>query len=213
LLGEIANEFGVLVDVVHHFVKDQSSGTLNTSAKEDNSDAVLALLGDRAPNGDVKNTRLAIRKCRGAMSGAEIPFSTRLVSVWGKTPSGGVEPTETLIIEWGAEKASSHAKSSGAARPLSRGLAVFMDSFRTAIAGRERLEHVPGSDSETRCASRESIREEFDRRYHAKNVKAKREQFRRCAREALARRLIETADVGGESLYWEPQGSNPYHRP
>lgn len=208
-LGDVAAEFGILVVSVDHFGKDQAAGTRNSSVKEDNADAVLALLVDRATGGEVKNARLAIRKCRGAAAGAEIPFSTRFVAVWGKTPSGGVEPTETLVIEWGSEKASSRAKSNGAARPLSRGLSIFMDSFRIAIARRERLERVPGSDSETRCASRESIREEFDRRYHAKNVKAKREQFRRCAREAVAKGLIESGDVSGKSVYWAATNIKP----
>ena len=169
LLGDIANEFGILVVVVDHFGKDQSSGTRNSSVKEDNVDAVLALLGDRATNGEMKNTRLAIRKCRGAAAGAEIPFSTRSVAVWGKTSSGGVEPTDTLVIKWGEEKTPSGQRPRGEKR-LSKSLTVFLDAVRVAV---EKSAPAAGQGG-SRWVSQAAVRQEFFQLYPQGTIGRKR---------------------------------------
>jgi hypothetical protein len=200
VLGDLAFEFGVLVVVVDHFGKDQAGGTRNSSAKEDNADAVLALLGERATNGRLKNTRLAIRKCRGAAAGAETPFSTRAVTVWGKNQSGGVEPTETLVIEWGVEKASSEARHRGGEKRLSKSLTIFLDAARLAA---EKSGLVAGEDG-SRCVPQTAVRQEFNRLYLAKNDRAKAERYRKCVVDALARHLIRPQVVNGESLFWMP---------
>jgi hypothetical protein len=67
--------------------------------KEANSDAVQAILGDRAMNGTVTNTRLAIRKLRDGPQGEEFAF-------FPKTVDMGVDeernPVTSRIISWEA---------------------------------------------------------------------------------------------------------------
>ena len=82
VLTRIAEEADALVLIVDHLGKDVTTGTRNSSVKEDAADAVLALLGDRTLAGVVSNSRLAIRKIRGAATGQEICFQSRAVTVF-----------------------------------------------------------------------------------------------------------------------------------
>ena len=115
-----------------------------------------------------KNARLAIRKCRGAAAGAEIPFSTRLVAVWGKTPTGGFEQADTLVIEWGAETSRSRARPNGGEKPLSKSLIVFLDAVRAAVEKSASI--VEGG---IRHVSQAAVRGEFYQLYPAKSDRAR----------------------------------------
>ena len=74
VLDQIARIFDTLVLAVDHFGKDVTTGTRNSSVKEDAVDTVLACLGERGVAGKVRNPRLALRKPRIAPTGEEIRF-------------------------------------------------------------------------------------------------------------------------------------------
>ena len=77
VMRRLSRRTGALVVGIDHFGKVVETGTRGSSAKEGASDTVIALLADRALNGTVKNTRIALRKQRDGVSGLEIPFSVR----------------------------------------------------------------------------------------------------------------------------------------
>jgi hypothetical protein len=97
MLAAIAREFDLLVIAIDHFGKDVSTGTRNSSAKEDAADSILALLGERSLEGRLANPRMALRKVKGAEQGIELLFDPREVVV-GET-AGGL-PIKTFVIDW-----------------------------------------------------------------------------------------------------------------
>jgi hypothetical protein len=103
-LRKISQQTGVLVAVVDHFGKLQEAGTIGSSGKEGNADAVLANLGERQLSGDVSNMRLAVRKQRDGRSGFEIPFEPRVVD-WGVADEDG-ELITGVALEFGNERAA-----------------------------------------------------------------------------------------------------------
>jgi hypothetical protein len=68
-LHALARAFSLLILPIDHFGKDASTGTRNSSAKEDLADCVLALLGEKSVEGAVTNPRMALRKVRGGTGG------------------------------------------------------------------------------------------------------------------------------------------------
>jgi RecA-family ATPase len=63
-LTKISQLTGAFVIGVDHFGKTIETGTRGSSAKEGSADTVLAILADRDVSGEIKNTRLAVRKQR-----------------------------------------------------------------------------------------------------------------------------------------------------
>ncbi len=79
---KLSEATGALVLLVDHFGKVEDRGTRGASAKETNSDAILALLGDRTPEGAIENARLSLRKFRdGPDQGRTFPYELQLVEM------------------------------------------------------------------------------------------------------------------------------------
>ena len=95
----LSKHTGALVAGIDHFGKVVETGTRGSSAKQGAADTVIALLADRELSGDVKNTRLAVRKQRDGVSGFEIPFTARMVET-GTDDDG--DPVTAPIIDWQA---------------------------------------------------------------------------------------------------------------
>jgi hypothetical protein len=68
------------------------------SAKESSAEVVLAVLGERETGGRVANTRVALRKVRGAQQGEEFYFTVRRVE--DPEPDEDGDPVSTLVIDW-----------------------------------------------------------------------------------------------------------------
>jgi hypothetical protein len=101
LLRQLSDETGALVVVVDHFGKNQIAGTRGGSAKEANSDTVLALLCEKEASGAVADPYLAIRKSRDGPQGAE--FAYRLAEVpMGQDDTG--LPLTQIIVDWNVER-------------------------------------------------------------------------------------------------------------
>jgi hypothetical protein len=98
VLKAVAQVCGCFVLGVDHFGKNVESGTRGTGAKEDAADLVWACLGDKALNGSVTNTRLAIRKHRGGRQGMEYAFSLREVKTLELDEDG--EQETTMVVDW-----------------------------------------------------------------------------------------------------------------
>ena len=90
---------------IDRFREGGGPGTRGGSPKEDNSDCILACLGDKDLCGAVKNTRVAVRKARGGEAGREYPFTVHKIETGGCDRKG--RPNTTLTIRVG------HASQSG----------------------------------------------------------------------------------------------------
>jgi hypothetical protein len=102
-LRDIHRATGALVIAIDHYGKNVGAGTRGASSKEAGADFVLAFLGERQDNGDVKNRRMALRKVRGGPSGAVHAFDLHRVKV-GVDDKG--RDITTCVILWRPDKAT-----------------------------------------------------------------------------------------------------------
>jgi hypothetical protein len=98
VLAQVAALVNCCVLGVDHFGKNVNSGTRGASAKEASAAVVLAVLGTRELSGRVTNTRVALRKVRGAPQGEEYWFMVRRVEA--PEPDEDGEAVTTLVIDW-----------------------------------------------------------------------------------------------------------------
>jgi hypothetical protein len=200
VLRDLSTATQSLVMGVDHFGKDINTGARGASAKEANSDFTLAILGDKELTGDVKNTRMALRKLRDGPQGLEIPFTARVVDM-GKDERG--YPVTSVVIDWAA-----------AAKPSAKG-----DTWTTAALKllRKSLMNVlvecgtnqqPYADGPVvRAVDLEIVRTEFYRSYAAdgdaaQKHEARRKAFRRAVNEGQTRGLIGLREVGDVTWIW-----------
>lgn len=200
VLTALARKMRALSVGVDHFGKSIEAGTRGGSAKEGSADAVLALLGERDLSGNVSNTKMAIRKMRGAPTGTEIKFGTKVVEI-GTDRTG--KPMTTLVIEWG-----------GAVEPVrDRGawpkpLRVFHHALVDAL-----LDHgialQPFPDGPiVRLVDRERVRDAFYAIYPAdgetedQRKNARRQAYHRSMKDAQERGLIGVKVDGETTLVW-----------
>jgi hypothetical protein len=202
-LRRIANEFDVLVLVVDHFGKDESKGTAGASSKEAAADTVLAALGTKSLSGKVTNTRLALRKVRGAKQGEEIPYWTRSVPL-GNDAEG--EIINTLAVVWGN---ASGAGKPDANRPAWPGkLRIFGTALESCLRTSGAMVRADPGGGEVRVVDRVAVRKEFLQNYPADKYEARRKAFDRNSKDALAEGLIASREIDFDgvirSVFWIP---------
>jgi hypothetical protein len=200
----LAREFKTCVIGIDHFGKIAEVGTRGTSAKEGDTDFVLALLGDRDLAGAVTNPRMAIRKRRTGETGIEIPFKTDIVEI-GKDEKD--RPITTLVIMWTPNTAPASASSPGKpptwAKTTRRLRQVLMNIL---VDHGEVIQPFPDGPT-VRAANIETVRDEFFRQYPAEgNAAAKhevrRKAFRRATQTAQERNLIGIREIGAITFIW-----------
>jgi hypothetical protein len=98
VLAQVAATVDCCVLGVDHFGKNVDSGTRGASSKEASAAVVLAVLGTRELSGRMTNTRIALRKVRGAPQGEEYWFTVRKVEA--PEPDEDGEPVTTLVVDW-----------------------------------------------------------------------------------------------------------------
>jgi hypothetical protein len=204
VLADVARAAKTLVLAVDHFGKDVSTGTRNSSAKEGAVDAVLALLGDRNLAGTVSNPRVAIRKVRGAPTGAEIPFVMRPVVIY---ENAGYDSVSTLVVDWNGQGDTSKAPPAIVkAKRLPNSLAIFKKALDFTLANSGKRLRPFADGPEVVAAERETVRIEFLKTYPANNEKAKGVAFGRCVKDAIALGLMNARDLdpaeSGETFFW-----------
>lgn len=208
-MGALSRETGAFVLGVDHFGKMVETGTRGSSAKEAGADVVLALLATRTEAGEVSNTRMAVRKVRGAPAGYEIPFELQVIPV-GEDRDG--EPITTCVVDW---KLGAEAKPQPAAAKerWPQSLRVFRTALSVALVDHGKLVRpFGGSGSEVRAVKEAAAREEFVRAYPAggedetKRADAKRKAFGRALKTALDKGLVVSRDIGGVDYLWTVEG-------
>jgi hypothetical protein len=196
-LMTIAQEFEALVAVIDHFGKDISTGTRNSSAKEDAADSILALLGDRDLTGTISNTRMALRKVRGGPNGEQIPFNARKIEV---PVNGSLSTVKTLVIDWTlAEHGEAWPRKP---RQWPKSLMVFKRALDKTLgdAGSRMRPFLDGP--EVLAVRRDIVRAEFVKTYSADTHRAKAVAFRRCVAKAIEESLMCSREIENEEFYW-----------
>jgi hypothetical protein len=213
MLAKLAQEFGLLILPIDHFGKNLETGTRNASTKEDFADAVLALLGERDPlTGLVANPRMALRKVRGAANGEVIPLQPRVILV-GEREDG--KPITTLVVDWGKIDADARPAEprATAKRRWPPSLATFMAALENTLGAAGKRTRPFADSPELIAADLDLVRAEFLKTYvvskrsaDAKDRDAKTAAFGRCQRDAFARNLIVTREIGEPPItyVWRP---------
>lgn len=197
VLNQLARKLGCIVIAVDHFGKMVETGTRGASAKEASADVVLAVLAEKELSGKVINPRMAIRKVRGAPTGNEVPFTTRVVDARAE------DGQTTLVIEWQAEQGST-APPKEIWPPALR---VFRDALIAALDGGT-LRQVFGDGPTVRAVDREAVRAEFVRRFPAEGDTEERRQanrrqaFKRGLDYARAKSLVGIEVEGKTTCIW-----------
>jgi hypothetical protein len=182
----------LLVIAVDHFGKNASTGTRNSSVKEDAVEAVLAIIADKDLAGVVKSPRLAIRKQKASATGEQIPFEMRLVTI--------DEDTTTLVVDWGesGQGGDDHPNPEPNGKPWPASLVIFKRVLDNTLANVGRRMRPFSDGPEVLAAKRDSVRAEFLKSYPADSDKAKGMAFLRCEKLALAGGLMAMRTLGAE---------------
>lgn len=205
-LERLAQRTGAFVLGVDHFGKAVETGTRGSSAKEAAADTVLAALATRDEAGNVSNTRLALRKVRGARTGMETPYSLDVVQIgenrWG-------EPVTTCTISWQTERQAETVTAPRDRWPTS--LRIFRTALMNVLAEKDqarRIRPFGGEGPEVLAATDKAVRAEFCAAYPAdgetaeKRTDAKSKAFKRARGQALDKGLIGARDLGGIDYLW-----------
>ena len=194
-LRQLSEAAGAVVMVVDHFGKNDTIGTRGASAKEAAADAVLAILGDRAPSGGVNNLRLAIRKQRGGPSGEEFPFAAKIVDMG--TDDHGF-PVTSRVIDWDVAASPSAPRK----KPPSRGRAALEQAIASAFA--EPTDTVTVDGQTHSAVERQRLLDEFTKVYGSADIS--RTAVTQAFRDALGKELksgaLKSQVMGGRELLW-----------
>jgi hypothetical protein len=191
VLRTLSEMSGAVVVGVDHLGKNVDAGSRGASAKEANSDFVLALLGNKSLAGDISDMRLALRKVREGPSGVEFPVAPKVVDM-GKDEQG--YPLTSIVLDWNVKRVSKEKKSN-AHQVLDHALAVAL---------KEHGKMVKTADGhEVRAVGRMHVLTAYKAVYKPdKDVSdgAKRQAFRQALVQAAGRIKSETID--GVEYLW-----------
>jgi hypothetical protein len=192
-LGRATKALALLID---HHGKDAESGIRGSSAKSAAADAILACFGDRdQATGAVVNRKLAVTKLRAGSTGRVIPFGLE-----------GTEDGRTCVVRWknADAQAGPTANTEAKGKRWPKSLVIFKEALDEALdAGRMTVPRV--GMPEVKVVDQEKVRAEFYKRYLADSPAAKKEAFRRCAKDAVERGIMAALNVGPdlqETIFW-----------
>jgi len=184
LMERFGKATGTAVVGVDHYGKNQEVGTRGASAKEANADFVLSTLAERALSGEVRNTRLALRKLRDGPQGFELPFSGRLIDM-------GVDqhglPVTSRVIDWNASTA----------RRKTLTETMLEAALATAIS--EHGEPIQVEGAEVRAARVEWVRQAFKQLYLTTKPEATSNAVKLAFKRA--REGAEGVETQGDFMY------------
>jgi hypothetical protein len=198
MLAAIGREFNVLVIPVDHFGKDVSTGTRNSSAKEDAAETILALLGERSLEGKLSNPRMALRKVKGAEQGVEFPFEPRLVTV-GERDDG--RPITTYVIDW--QSPADQTFSIKKQKPWPTSLRIFQRALDKTLGDRGKRIRPFADGPEVLATPVEAVRTEFLKAHPGENKESRAKAFKRALIRADEVGLICAREIeGAETFVW-----------
>ena len=215
MLAGLGHEFNLLILPVDHFGKDVSTGTRNSSSKEDAADTILALLGERSIEGRLDNPRMAIRKVKGGgKQGTVIPFTPREIIV-GETDGG--RPIKTMIIDW---QIGDRASAGAAVKIKKPGWPKSLIIFRRAMlkAMEREIKIKPFAERKAVIAAPDgATRDEYMKIYLTNNEDPKKARaarlkaYGRDVLRAISGNLICGREIDGQTFYWFMDVGNDGH--
>jgi hypothetical protein len=195
VLNDFAFTTQALALVLDHFGKDPSTGTRNSSVKEDDVESVLAILANRTQAGVVSNTRLVLRKYRGGPTGAEISFDKRVLDGDG------------IVIAWSEQEEQGQASTKPDNDRWPPSL-VYLKGALSETLGKLGFVASPYLDNLTvRVVKREHVRDEYMRRHPDADGKNKAQKFRRHVDAAIANNCMTSREITlpdglVETVFW-----------
>lgn len=202
VLRVVSAHAGAVCVAVDHFGKVLEAGTRGSSAKEGNTDTVLASLAEREVSGGLSNTRLAVRKQRDGLAGFEVTF-TPLVNETGVDEDG--DPQTSVTIEWGKQQVSAKVSK------WTKGLKLLQQSLKTVLANRGFPLLLPDG-STTEVARFEDVRTEFCAQFviededenvtDRQKLNTKRHAFSRALKDAQGRKLVRIRETDSGDVIW-----------
>jgi hypothetical protein len=208
ILKALAEAMNCFVFGVAHFGKTAEAGTKGTSSKEDLADVILVALGDKALDGSVANTRLAVRKNRGDRQGQNYPFVLRRVEL-GQDEDN--EAITTMIIDWtagSAEPAVANDPWQQARQTETRQGMVLLKRVLMSVLAKEGVDLPSEPDGPVvRMVDQEIVREEFYARTAADGTPAqkqeyKRKRFNRALNRAEEMQLVGLREMNDTAYLW-----------
>ena len=213
-LADAAKGARVFIMAIDHFGKAIETGTRGSSSKEDDADVVLALLGEKAIDGSVSNTRMAIRKRRNGSNGDTFPFTPRVVSL--DDGFSILSSTTTLVIDWNADGEAEYARPKKSKRDgwTAKSLRLLRQVMMNMLADCGFDERPFPNGPTVRVVKIDQIRAEFCKSYPAdgdaaSKAAARRQAFGRAIKEAQAKGLIGVRDIGEATYVWLAAPGDP----
>jgi hypothetical protein len=193
VLGNLSDATGAVVMGVDHLGKNVDAGARGGSAKEANSDFVLALLGNKDLAGNVSDTRMSLRKVREGLTGKEFPFAPKVVDM-GTDRHG--YPLTSVVIDWSVTRAAPPER-----RPVSS--QIFDGALDSAISLHGKMVTPAGEARQVKAVARMHVMEAFKAAYKpGRNISehARRGAFRAAITNAEGRIREET--INGIDYLW-----------
>jgi AAA domain/Bifunctional DNA primase/polymerase, N-terminal/Primase C terminal 2 (PriCT-2) len=200
-LDALSAATGAFVLVVDHFGKNPETGTRGTSAKEDTVDVVLAMLAERSINGEVSNTRMALRKCRGGAQGTVTPFNLVVVDMADKITG---EAFTTCVVEWQPMNRTKGG-ATATSKKVPQSLKLFMAAMRAAVSRLGRATYPWPTGPEVIAVTEAQLRDEFYASYPADDKETKRKTYKRALDKARADGLVRSREIDGVDHLWLPE--------
>ena len=208
VLKAVAQALDCFVFGVAHFGKNKEAGTRGTVVKENASDLILALLGERIAQRQCREQRLAVRKNKGGPQGQEYPFTLR--QVVAPEPDQDGEPITSMVVDWQPAGAPSGTGGGTGPGPDPWATGRTQDQ-RTAVLRLKRVLMeiladrgvdlpIPPDGPMVRMVDQEIVREQFYSRTPAEGTpKQKRQlpsqQFKRALGWAEQQQLIGIEEI------------------
>lgn len=194
-LAALARATKTLVVVIDHYGKVIDTGVRGSSAKSAAADAILACLGDRdQTTGAMSGRQVTVTKLRAGPAGRVAPFDL------APTADGS-----TCTVRWRSDAEPAPTAPKG--KPWPRALTIFKHALDEALsrAGKKTTPRV--GMPEVTAVDRDAVRAEFFRLYPAHALKAKKDAFLRCEKDAVERSVMRSINVGadlGQTIFWIP---------
>ncbi len=191
---------------IAHFGKDKERGTKGSSGFEDDSETVLAMLGERTIGGVINGPHAVLRKRKGEENGEEFPFTTRRKCI-GKNAEG--KEIWTLVLDWGKADESSAAKPKQQDAGWGKKSLRLLRAALMAVLAERGKQIKPRDDERTvRAVDLEIVRQEFYKSHPAAadsdadtRRKTREKAFKRAVEEAKDK-LIGSREIEGVVYVW-----------
>lgn len=208
----IADYFGILVILIHHYGKDQAKGLRGSSAWTANSDHVFGVMAERDPMTGEAGARNIIMDKNRLPGGWEGPLTGfTLVSVPMGLDEDGEEWHEAALVPSDFTRPE-RAEATKATRRKRSAADVHLREAYNLVCDPAKRRSVGGNGPSIPDVMLEHVKAEFNRRHMVSSTTEKNRKhalnmaFERALDEAVAAREFCTEVHMGHDKIWDPKG-------